>query len=712
MRTLHNSRNSSSSFSLMDLEQSTGALSIASAPRGILPELESSHLTINTHNTRVSQQSGVSRPRSAAGSRALTVNIPGFDLTIAAGFWEGRYGTACPYYNALEGVGVAPGASGTGAGGSGIYRLPVTGGGVGLGQLVTEQHRSQAQKPAKAGEQKARPKPKRPNTAGPKRRPRLVLYDLTGSRVTVTNVKHRRGKVQRLKDDITASKPAESESDEQEGPAMDKASDKGSVISALSEKLATLSDKRVLKEIEEIKVKKSAPPMISPGDLLKGKSELKKRVIVVDTEPKKGPAYVPHSPLNLKSGMLADALKKGKQRLRKGGAGGGGRGDNKVDSDKAELAKMAEVRDRAKSLGRASSVQDVKDLKALQDREKSTVAVDGIRELLEPLGKVLDEDDLIVATNARVLGTGRYGRVVKGVLRTRKVNARRKESILEKYHQRSIKHIENDVTGNEPKTGRTSPVPDSSDLHEAIVAVKAIRHKREWLPSALAQAVLREVKALTTCSGPGVLGLVGVSFPQGGASVVTQLCPAGSLYSLIRDKRHWDSLTGKSRAKIYADLASGLDTIHRKLGVHCDVKSHNMLVTYDESTGMWGGLVGDLGSVEFLESEDATLTKEQGTSGCTAPEVFSGEGYARESDVFSFAFVLFDAVTNGADNQLAGLEPDRYIERLKAGERPALPHSDGTGLSQLISFCWKFDKKVRPKIKQVRERLDDIVASM
>ena len=254
-----------------------------------------------------------------------------------------------------------------------------------------------------------------------------------------------------------------------------------------------------------------------------------------------------------------------------------------------------------------------------------------------------------------------------------------------------------------PTRERHSSQPQPDNLQ---VAVKQVAHKRQYLPAGLLQTIIREIQNLELCKGPGVLPLIGVAVEQPRLNVVCQLYNKGSLYSLIRSSS-WASLELKHKLKIYLDLARGLELIHSKNVVHADVKSHNMLVDFDEASGAWNAVVGDLGNaIQLADGERAT--KEQGTSGWTAPEVFTGNGYGLKSDIFSFGLVLCDGLTGGGNNPLVGTDPDVYVEKLRAGERPELPEKDGTGLNQIIGFMWKFSENPRPTSKQVRERLESI----
>ena len=100
-----------------------------------------------------------SRAQSVQGARAATVGIQGFNNERAADFWLHKYGTPCPFFNALENVHVAPGSAGSGAGGSGAFALPPAGRsttvGFGRGGVSSNQLRRASQTGAIAASSRA-----------------------------------------------------------------------------------------------------------------------------------------------------------------------------------------------------------------------------------------------------------------------------------------------------------------------------------------------------------------------------------------------------------------------------------------------------------------------------------------------------------------------------------------------------------------------------
>ncbi|GMH74484.1 hypothetical protein TL16_g06479 [Triparma laevis f. inornata] len=747
------------------------AMSTSSRPGGIFPRLDASAAF-----SAVSGRTGQSRPMSAAGERSKTVRIPGFSSEKAADFWFERYGTPCPFFNALENIQVAPGGAGGGVGGSGVFALKPTGRGSPV--QATREVMSHASKHGTPKVQRPKSGKRRPYSARPAGmrgpQPKLTLFDPENrkSPIRVTNTKFRRGKskVERLREEVqtqvdelrSVSKISKGETNDEEEEEYGDDEFENDGGESLSEQLQKVSSKNILRAktppIPEHRVE--AEVAVADAVNVPAKIMLKKHPMymkyftmtkmglpigaavgratqdgvnpveieavlnrdpeeIVDNPAAKGPTptastaptalkitpqkpkspvrpnlkltlspemldtakdglqktlaanrgnqtplpngqmplhYVPQSPLNLKSSILVNALNKGKAKLRK---------NNPVPAqeNKVTIVESTEgVNEIMKKIGSKGNLLEKK-----KEEERVVASEKHVLLLKEAAkSKLIAIDDVIIASNAFVYGRGRFGRVVKGVMQVKKIKKRLKS----KFERHQTRHLE--VTGADPDSPKAQP----DNLH---VAVKQVAHKREYLPAGLLQTIIREVESLELCKGL-VLG--------GGLEL-------------------------KWKLKLYLDLARGLEMIHSKNVVHADIKSHNMLVNFDEDTGVWSAVVGDLGNAILLEEEEGgRATKVQGTSGWTAPEVFTGEGtgegYGLKSDIFSFGLVLCDGLTGGVNNPLVGVDPDLYVEKLRAGERPELPESDGTGLGQIISFMWKFSEHPRPTSKQVRERLESI----
>jgi len=103
------------------------------------------------------------------------------------------------------------------------------------------------------------------------------------------------------------------------------------------------------------------------------------------------------------------------------------------------------------------------------------------------------------------------------------------------------------------------------------------------------------------------------------------------------------------------------------------------------------------------------MTQYVGTSYYIAPEVVMNKFYDEKCDVFSFAFVMFELLTN----KLRPFESTMYIEvQIAQNEnlRPNFPSDLETDESmdwivKLVKTCWKHDPKQRPSFANIVEEL-------
>lgn len=119
-----------------------------------------------------------------------------------------------------------------------------------------------------------------------------------------------------------------------------------------------------------------------------------------------------------------------------------------------------------------------------------------------------------------------------------------------------------------------------------------------------------------------------------------------------------------------------------------------------------------------------------GSSGYSAPEIFTGEGYTTKADVWSFGIVLWEMccrqdsnrtsekegnrLEKGASlaNPFVGLASDVFLELARNGTRPPCVFEDSRSLEligDLLQRCWLFEPAARPRMEQVATQLRAIV---
>ncbi len=89
-----------------------------------------------------------------------------------------------------------------------------------------------------------------------------------------------------------------------------------------------------------------------------------------------------------------------------------------------------------------------------------------------------------------------------------------------------------------------------------------------------------------------------------------------------------------------AQLAEGLEALHRAHKVHRDIKPSNVLVTSDERV-----VILDFGVVVDLDDDNASATEVVGTAAYMAPEQALGETITPPVDLYAVGALLYEALT-------------------------------------------------------------------
>lgn len=239
----------------------------------------------------------------------------------------------------------------------------------------------------------------------------------------------------------------------------------------------------------------------------------------------------------------------------------------------------------------------------------------------------------------------------------------------------------------------------------------------------------------------------GVFEETGQPFVVIEWMANGSLRSMLLDD-DTSLLPWRTKLKAAADIARGMNYLHKQEMLHRDLKSDNVLVTDEDPPSF---KVADFGTsrsifqpttsttlTTTIDSNDSfgssyvcvppahdssiytasldpaeygrSLTKAVGTLLWMAPEILGGLEYSTSADVYSYAIVLWE-IMNQADpwEELNVLElreirfKAKLLETLEAGGRPnwvADPQVEHADLKALMEDCWG-EKDTRPSFSQI-----------
>jgi len=207
-----------------------------------------------------------------------------------------------------------------------------------------------------------------------------------------------------------------------------------------------------------------------------------------------------------------------------------------------------------------------------------------------------------------------------------------------------------------------------------------------------------EVEILSKCNSLFVLPFYGWT-TKPPYSIVTQYFPNGSLHNYISSVSKKDSLTPTNKTIIMIGIAYGMKHIHSKGIIHRDLKPMNVLL--DERLFP---KISDFGISRIADRTTMINTSNAGTPMWMAPELFTESTYTNKVDVYSYAMILWEMLTECSPypgKDISGIR--KYVA--ESGLRPMIPHNAPTMLKGLITLCWDQNPKKRPSFRKIVDKL-------
>jgi hypothetical protein len=257
-----------------------------------------------------------------------------------------------------------------------------------------------------------------------------------------------------------------------------------------------------------------------------------------------------------------------------------------------------------------------------------------------------------------------------------------------------------------------------------------------------------ECEALLRVDSPHLIKFFGSgTTSEGRGFIVTELMSGGSLEGALHDPKR--DLPWRVRVMIGLQVALGMEHLHKRLMLHRDLKSANVLLDENLKAKVcdfglvrvvrpvrrqklvqspFTGVKRLVPHVDGIEINDGlsdlsmarigvsvmdargTMTTAAGTELWMAPEVFRGDqNYTGAVDVYSFGIVMWELATRKTP-WVHELLSDRALffqslnHALQTGRRPAIPDAvlaDHAAFVATMQRCWAGDPVDRPTVSEV-----------
>lgn len=253
----------------------------------------------------------------------------------------------------------------------------------------------------------------------------------------------------------------------------------------------------------------------------------------------------------------------------------------------------------------------------------------------------------------------------------------------------------------------------SATWKETQVAVKKIILQGDT--RAIITSFGAEASVMAQLRHPNIVMFLGVMIHPNFVGLVMELCPKGSVYSVIHSeevKVDWSLML-----RMLMDASRGMHFLHSNNSpiLHRDLKSANLLIDAD-----WRCKVSDFGLSElkaFRGSDSAAMMNRAfiGSSLWIAPEIFRGESNTEKSDVYSFGVILYEAITGSIPYSNIAVDAIPFV--VADGKRPTdfeaiMNLENHTFLQEMVVLmksCWDANQLTRPAFGSIISKIQSIL---
>ena len=250
--------------------------------------------------------------------------------------------------------------------------------------------------------------------------------------------------------------------------------------------------------------------------------------------------------------------------------------------------------------------------------------------------------------------------------------------------------------------------------HEEPVAYKKLLRQR--MSRRQSDDFLNEVTILAGITHPHVIKMFGAVVEDSNIGIVMEYLRCSLYRAIFIESAQLSDAKKKNIIYQVADALNYLHTCDRRTIAHCDVKSENILLDWQDNAKLCDfGLSAVKNNTESSQSSGAGVAPGQGTPRYSAPEVLRGEilniKQLLQADVYSLAVVVFEVITEEEPFHGLGV---RQLQ-VNVGDGTMLPTTHASNVvlpppvEDLLNMCWERDGKMRPSAAEFHAKWSSLV---
>ncbi|RHZ67604.1 hypothetical protein Glove_300g18 [Diversispora epigaea] len=223
----------------------------------------------------------------------------------------------------------------------------------------------------------------------------------------------------------------------------------------------------------------------------------------------------------------------------------------------------------------------------------------------------------------------------------------------------------------------------------------------------LSREFLRELLANSHCHSKFVLPIFGITQDPETMEyvVVLRYMKNGNLRNFLQPKK---ILPWIERLWLLDSFISGLEVIHDKGYIHCDLHPGNLMIT-EAFNNLTFLRVGDLGFCR--PADEITTSGRYGVLPYIAPEILNQNEYTQASDIYSVGIIMWVISTGNIPFSDRAYDLELTLEILN-GLRPKIKEGTPQCYVKLMKKCWHKDPSERPRAKFIKGILTEWISDL